>query len=126
LVGKRAFELIVRASDIVVRAQVITEQELIRPEFASDVREMHMILPGLAAPKEVATNNALLAPIAVARRSDRRDDSVSRSVCVTSGQNVEHRLRTQTHYGGAADVFEDERDSGVGGCRRKTLEFRCI
>src|SRR6185503_17646741 len=56
-----------------VRAQIITECEVIAPEVAVDLGQMNVVLPRIAAAEEIASRDSLFAAVGVARRFESGD-----------------------------------------------------
>ena len=84
---------------------------MVTMERAVTVREMHVVLPRLAAPEEVAAGNLLFTPIDVPCSLQRPDCRLAFFVRPAAGENVENRLRCHPRNRRAPGMLEQQSHS---------------
>src|SRR5439155_13662200 len=89
-----------------MRAQVIAKDEMLPPERAADPRQMNVVRARITAPKELASGNALLAPVDVTTARQSCDVSLKWCAFIEPGKNVDDRLCSETWHARAAAVLQ--------------------
>src|SRR5438874_3616886 len=93
-----------------IRAQVVSECQVLAPQSPSPLNQMNVIRARLTASKELMTYYAAVPPVLITSPLERRDILEDRHCWCVAGQDVEYRLRAESRHGGAADVLESQRE----------------